>query len=391
MMKNTASVFNDIREQFPLADPERGITYFNSASTGPLCRPVKEALDEYYEMSQYSDGSTGRPDIDRIAFGHLENIRRLGAKILRARQDEVGFGFNTGYGLNIAAQGLPLEKGDEVLLSEVEFPANVYPWLALRQRGVKVKFIEAADMCFDLDKFAKAITPKTKVLSLSFVQFFNGFKNDLKAIGEICKDRGIYFVVDGIQGCGVEPIDVRKCQIDILSSGAQKWMLSPLGTALFYVRKDLQPQLRQPLGSWLSVDWKLNFTNLFHFDLPFFDNARRFELGTYPYAHVFALSKALEILTGIGIANIQKHNHALLDKLILYLNGNDKFRITSNPQKHHRSSILAFTCRDAHELYVALTRARIFTSFREGAIRVSVHLFNNEADIDRLIGILDNF
>lgn len=391
MNNDVISKFKDIRKQFPLVDPKRGITYFNSASTGPLCRPVRKALDEYYEMSQYSDGSTSRPDIDRVAFGHLDNIRKLGARMLGARQDEVGFGFNTGYGLNIAAQGLPLKKGDEVLLSEVEFPANVYPWLALRERGVKVKFVPATDMCFDIDKFRQAITSNTKVLSLSFVQFFNGFKNDLKTLGEICESRGIYFVVDGIQGCGAESIDVKKCQIDILSSGAQKWMLSPLGTAIFYVRKDLQPQLRQPLASWLSVDWKLNFTNLFHYDLPFFDNARRFELGTYPYAHVFALSKALEILTGIGIGNIQKHNHTLLDKLIVYLKGDGRFRITSSLQPLHRSSILSFTCRDAQKLYTALTRARIFASFREGSIRVSVHLFNNEADVEKLIEILDNF
>lgn len=391
MNSTTIAKFNNIRRQFPLADPRRGITYFNSASTGPLCRPVRLALDEYYKMSQYSDGSTSRPDIDRVAFGHLDNIRKLGARMLKARQDEVGFGFNTGYGLNIAAQGLPLKKGDEVLLSEVEFPANVYPWLALRKQGIKVRFIKAVDMCFDTDNFLKTITPKTKVLSLSFVQFFNGFKNDLKTLGEICHDKGIYFIVDGIQGCGAEPIDVKKCHIDILSSGAQKWMLSPLGTAVFYVSQDLQPQLHQPWASWLAVDWKLNFTNLFHFDLPLFDNARRFELGTYPYAHVFALSKALEILTDIGIGNIQKHNHALLDKLISYLKSNGKFRITSNLETRHRSAILAFTCPNARELYMNLTRARIFTSFREGAIRVSVHLFNNEADVDRLIKSLDKF
>ncbi len=391
MNKDISSKFDKIREQFPLAETKRGIAYFNSASTGPLCRPVKEALEDYYEMSQYSDGSLSRPDIDRIAFRHLDNIRTLGAKMLGARHDEVGFGFNTGFGLNIAAQGLPLVKGDEVLLSDVEFPANVYPWLVLRQKGVRVKLIETTDRFFDINKLQRGITAKTKVLSLSYVQFFNGFKNDLVKIGAICKERGIYFVVDGIQGCGVEPIDVKKCGIDILSSGAQKWMLSPLGTALFYVKKDLQEQLRQPFGSWLGVDWKLDFTNLFHYDLPFFASARRFELGTYPYGHVFALSKALEILTELGIGNIQKHNHFLLDKLISYLKVDERFRIVSNLEKRHRSSILSFTCNNAHDLYLKLNKAKIFTSFREGAIRVSVHLFNNEKDIDRLIKGFDKF
>jgi cysteine desulfurase/selenocysteine lyase len=387
MTKQLNDQFARTRKLFPVTDKEKGITYFNSASTGPLSRPVRKALDDYYDLTQYLEKSA----IDNDAFAALGNIRKQGAGLIGARPDEVGFGFSTTFGLNIAAFGLPLKKGDEILLSDIEFPANVYPWLALKERGIKVKFIPSTDRCFDIGNFKKAIGTKSKVLALSFVQFFNGYKNNLEEIGRICKERGLYFVVDGIQGCGVEPIDVNKCNIDILSSGAQKWLLSPLGTGFFYVRADLQPKLGFPFASWLSVDWKLNFTDLFHYDLPFFDSARRFEMGTYPYAHVFAMDKALGIIGNLGVKNIQRHNYELLDRLIDYLESDRRYKITSDIETEHRSSILTFGCEKPAELHKALSDKKIICSFRQGSIRISVHLFNNMTEMERLLKILDKF
>jgi selenocysteine lyase/cysteine desulfurase len=381
-MKNAVErKFNIARRLFPVTEKKKGIIYLNAASTGPLSLPVKEALYKYYEMTQYLEKSA----IDREAFGSLDNIRRMGAKLIAAEPDEVGFGFSTTFGLNIAAFGLPLKSGDEILLSDVEFPANVYPWLALRERGIKVKFLKSTNRCFDINIFEDAINKKTKALSLSFVQFFNGYKNDLQAIGEICKKRGLYFIVDGIQGCGAEKIDVRRSHIDIFSSGAQKWMLSPLGTGIFFVRKEIQKKLKFPFASWLAVDWKLNFTDLFHYDLPFFDSARRFEMGTYPYAHVFAMEAALKIILSLGVGNIQRHNRALVDQLLAYLVSDDRYRIVSNMETAHRSSIIAFRCPDAAELHKKLAADKIIASYREGAIRVSPHLYNDASDLSFLI------
>ncbi|MFH2037022.1 MAG: aminotransferase class V-fold PLP-dependent enzyme, partial [Candidatus Zixiibacteriota bacterium] len=314
MNNNLTKKFGAIRRQFPVADKSSGITYLNAASTGPLCKPVKAALVDFYNKCWYQNQNNDIP-----AFAALDNIRKIGAKMIGARAAEVGFGFSTGFGLNVAAYGLPLKRGDEVLLSDIEFPANVYPWVGLKVRGIKVKFIKSIDRKFDIDNFKKAISKKSRVLSLSFVQFFNGYKNDLKTIGEICKDHGLYFVVDGIQGCGAEPIDVDKCKIDIFSAGAQKWMLSPQGAGFFFVRKDLQNGLQMPWMSWLSVEWGLQFGDLFHYDKEPFDSARKFEMGTYPYSHVHAMSEALNLIDSVGVKNIQQHNHELIDILIEYI------------------------------------------------------------------------
>ena len=391
-MNNTVDKFKAVRKLFPVTGKSRGITYLNCASTGPLCKPVKKVLDDYYEANQYLDKNS-----DIAAFDDLAKIRKLGARMIGARADEIGFGFHTGYGLNIAAFGLPLKRGDEVLLSDIEFPSNVYPWLALRERGIKVKFIKSVNKRFDIDNFRKAIgvknrkRKKSKVLSLSFVQFFNGYKNDLTTIGQICKDNGLYFVVDGIQGCGVETVNVHRSQVDIFSAGAQKWQLTPQGAGLFYVRKDIQEKLITPFASWLSVDWNLNFTDLFHYDLPYFDSARRFEMGSYPYSHVHAMAAALDLIDSLGVKNIQRHNHQLLDILIDYLKSSPYYRVVSDLKNKHRSSILAFTCDDVKTVHKRLLGNKIICVQREGAIRISVHLFNNEADIKRLIAVLSEF
>lgn len=385
MTNNIVAKFRKARQLFPVADKVKGIVYLNSASTGPLSRPVKQALYDYYEMTQYLEKSV----IDHDAFASLDKIRKLGASFIGAKPNEIGFGFSTTFGLNVAAFGLPLKSGDEVLLSDIEFPANVYPWLVLKERGIKVRFLKSTKRCFDIDNFRRGIGKKSRVLSLSSVQFFNGYKNDMQEIGSICKEKGLYFVVDGIQGCGAESIDVHKCQVDIFSSGAQKWLLSPLGTGIFYIRRDLQKKIKFPFASWLSIDWKLKFNDLFHYDLPFFDSARRFEMGTYPYAHVFALEAAFNLISSLGVRSIQKHNHELLDYLISYLGANEKFRIVSSLDVNHRSSILAFTCDNAEKLQKKLSGEKIISSYREGAIRISVHLFNDKSDIERLINALE--
>lgn len=383
MNNDILSQFGKIRELFPVASGERNITYFNNSATGPLNINSRKKMDWYHDECFYHNRDT-----DHAAFDDLEYIRKTGAKFIGAGEDEVGFGFNTGYGLNIAAFGLPLEEGDEVLLSDVEFPSNVYPWLGLKPRGVKVKFLPALNRFFDIETFKKAITDKTRVLSLSFVQFFNGYKNDLKTIGKICGDRELYFVVDAIQGCGAETINVKDAGIDILSSGAQKWLLSPLGTGIFYVRRELRPKLKRPFAGWLGVDWGLNFSNLFHYDKPPFDSARKYELGTYPYGHIFGMAEAFKIIERLGVENIQKHNHQLIDILIDFLQSEKRFTITSDLTEKHRSSILTFTCENAGGLHRELLDNGFICALREGSIRLAVHLYNDRSDIDKLITFL---
>ena len=363
--------------------PHTGKTvYFNTASVGPQPDPACQIQEAYFRRTQMVDiGNQAE------IFAALDNIRKNGAKIFGGKKSEIGFGFNTTFGINLAAFGLPLKSGDEVLLSHVEFPANVYPWLELRRRGVRIKFIKSPDGFLKTDSIVKMITKRTRVLSVSFVQYFNGFKPDMDALAEVCRRHGIYLVLDSIQGAGCEPLDVHKWDVASASAGAQKWLLSPQGTGLFYVSEQMQERLHAPWRSWLSVDWKCRWHDLRRFNLDYDPSARQYELGTYPGALVLSFDWTLEYMTRLGIRAIQRHNHGLLDILIGYLRQEDFYRITSSLVPKHRSSILTFTTDrgDISAVHQFLLKNKIVTALREGSIRVSAHIFNDRSDVEELI------
>jgi len=193
--------FEAVRKGFPHT---ANVTYFNSASYGPFCNGVAEAIRGNVELRLAAER-----DDSHDAFSTSDELRAAYAKMIGASARSIGIGLNTSHGLNVAAFGLPLKKGDEVLISDIEFPAVAYTWrAAAERRGPKIKLVKSHNLCFDIGEFEKAIGNRTRVLSLSYVQFFNGFKNDLKTIGEICRKHDIYLVVDGIQGMGVEPLMV---------------------------------------------------------------------------------------------------------------------------------------------------------------------------------------
>ncbi|MGB3093965.1 MAG: aminotransferase class V-fold PLP-dependent enzyme, partial [Candidatus Zixiibacteriota bacterium] len=213
-MKPTDINLSKYRNEFPFTDK---VTFFAHASFGPLPQRSWEATKEYYDCLRLEKIK----DMDRMAFEKLDDIRVMVAEMIKARPDEIAFATNTSYGLNVAAWGLDLKPGDKVLLSDVEFPGNTYPWTNLRQKGVKVEFLPSKNKCFDIDNLIGAIDARTKVLAISFVQFFNGFKIDLKTIGKICEEKDVFFVVDGIQGIGNLEIDVKECKIDLMANGGQ--------------------------------------------------------------------------------------------------------------------------------------------------------------------------
>jgi len=382
---------NDIAARFrkarALFDHTRKVTYFNSASYGPFCRPVREAIRANLDLRVAAES-----DDSHDAFDTSDQLRGDYARLIGAAKKQVGIGLNTSFGLNVAAFGLPLKRGDEVVISDIEFPAVTYVWRAAAEtRGLRLRIQMSKDGGFDVEGFRKKITKRTRVLSLSYVQFHNGYKNDMKALAEICRKHRIYFIVDGIQGMGTEPINVRKLGIDVFTSGCQKWMLAPQGCGFFYLADSVRDKIKPPFMSWLGVDWKMNFSDLFYADKPYFDSARRFEMGYYAVLNLLGMKAAVGIFQDLGIANIQRHNHGLIDRLADFIRRDPYYGITCSMEPKHRSSIFTFTCDRVQELHRVLLKNKIILVNREGSIRVSVHLFNNEQDIDRMIAVLESF
>ncbi len=360
-------------------------TFFNNASYAPVLKVVKQAIDNY--LGQVMNLNVG----DVEAKTHLANIRRDAAALIGAHHDEIEFAINTSWGLNLAALGLDWQAGDEVLMPDNEFPSVPYPFKALEQRGVVIKYIPTPDRNFSFDEMTKLVTKRTKVLSISYVQYFNGFRNDLKRIGEFCKEHDIYFIVDAIQGLGVCPLNVKECHIDLLSCGGQKWLLSPLGSGFFYVSKTAKRQLKSHTTGWMGVDWNLNYTDLMHFDREAFTDCRRFNLGTYPYIQLWGMAAALDYILKLGVENIFDHNMALVDQLIRFVRHDDFYRINGTLEPAHLSQIVNISSPANEQLQKHLLKNDFFLVYREGGVRVAVNFYNTPAEIDRLIDVLQQF
>jgi cysteine desulfurase / selenocysteine lyase len=376
--------FKQARTLFPHT---KKLIYFGAASSGPMNVWAREAITDYFDTR-----TDLAKDDTKMFFSNLDQLRGEYALLIGATKNEIGVGMSASFGMNIAGFGLPLKEGDEVLLSDVEFPAAVYAWRgAAEARGLKLRFLASVNREFSLVVLERAITERTRVLCLSWVQYFNGFKNDLRAISAICKKHNIWFIVDGTQGMGAEYINIKKAGVDMFAESCQKWMLSPQGCGFFYIRKEIQEIIIPPAMSWQSAEWHQDFTDMFRYDLPYANSASRFECGYYVVSNIIGMRQANRLFLGLGIRNIERHNHALIDRLVAYLKGNTFYHITSSLIPRHRSSIFAFSCENPMALHRELLTKKIMQVVREGSIRVSPHLYNDNSDIDALIDALDTY
>ena len=359
-------------------------TFLNSASTGPLPERSRRAVDAFNakRATPYL-----LPDADLFAI--FTESRELAARLLNAEPREIALATNTSYGLNVAARALPLVAGDIVLLSDKEFPANVYPWLALRKQGITVEVAPTTpegwpDEAYLLRRVAE---PRVKVLAVSLVQFANGYKVDLAALSAATRATGTWLVVDAIQGLGVEPVDVRRTPVDILSSGAQKWLLSPWGSGFSYIRRELIEQVDPMYVGWTAFEGTDDFSRMTEYSTTFRSDARRFEMITLPFQDFVGMNVSLRLLMEVGIDRIAAHVRSLHRPLLEWARERG-VRVTS-PVGQHASAILCLAPPDPQAAYAALREARIYTSLREGAIRLSPHFYNTDADMSRVRDVLE--
>jgi len=370
------------RREFPWAD--RGdVVYLNHAGTGPLPERAVAAHAEWARL---------RAEPWRITFemqfGTLARSRELCARLVGAGPDEIALMVNTSYGLNLAARALPLREGDVVLSFDREFPANVYPWMALaRTAGVRFEQLPVRDGVPDEEALLAALDrPRVRAVSVSWVSFSSGYQLDLARIGRACRERGIYFVVDAIQGVGVSELDVRACSVDVLACGAQKWLLAPWGAGFTYVRRELVRALEPADVGWMSVRDSDDFTRLCDYDLTYRDDARRFEVITLPYQDFAALNESLELIVGLGVDAIATHLASLTGLVAEWAEARG---VRATPPAGRRAGIIAVVPPgDPAEASERLTSAGVVHSLREGAIRLSPHCYNTREEIERALEVL---
>jgi len=365
----------EVRAKFPYLD--NGIIYFNHAATGPFSSLVVNRLTNLLKGKSESQID----DYDSF-LKVAEETKRLLAELINCNVDRIAFIDNTSNGLNILAQSIEWKKGDSILLNDIEFPANVYPFLNLKRIGVEVDFVKSENGIVTADQIINSIKPETKLVSVSFVQFLSGYKVDLEKIGNYCRANNIIFSVDGIQGIGAMRIDVKKYKIDFLSCGTQKWLLGMQGLAFIYVDEEFQKKMIPVNVGWLSVE---NAWNLLNYKMDLKTSANVFQGGTLNSFGIYAFNTSLKLFKDFGFDKIQSEVLSNSKYFISRLKSVGQNCVLESLSDEGLAGIVTIKPKDPEKLFEKLEDKKIFCSLREGLIRFAPHFYNTHHDIDKVV------
>lgn len=361
------------RALFPVC--ERYV-YLNNAAVAPPSRLAASASARWFEDA-LTHGVVNEGEWEQQS----DRVRASCAALVGASSAEIAFVRNTSHGLGLIAEGLDWQPGDEVAVcTELEYPSNVYVWQHLARRGVVVRSITPARGGVTVEELARVLSPRTRLVATSSVQYATGHRTDLGAIGRLCRAKGILYCVDGIQSVGAEPIDVKRDCIDFLSADSHKWMLGLPGVGFLYVSEAALDRITPVLVGWKSTVGAWDF-NESRFELR--RDAAKLEEGSPTYAALFAMGASLELLLEAGLSQIQQSNAALLGALERRLRAAG---CDVSPGPEERAGILTFALPTvASEVFHRIaTDARIALSLRRGRLRVSPHFYNDESDLEAL-------
>lgn len=364
------------RTLFPVT--ERFI-FFNHAGVSPISLNAAKVVQEF--LTDYTrNGSVNSQRWERKAA----QVRKDFARLIGADPGEVALVKNTSEGLSLVANGIGFKPGDNVVTPGLEFPANVYPWLNLARLGVSTRIVPARKGRVLIKDIDQAIDSHTRLVSVSSVEYSNGFRNDLEALGELCRGRGVYFCVDAIQSLGAIPMDVKRFNIDLLAADGHKWLLSPEGAGGFYCSKRVLSDIHPAKVGWKSVVGARDYARI---DFRLLGDAKKFEEGSLNLMTIAALGAELKLFLEVGLEAIEKKILSLTDHLIAGLRQLG-FPIVSSLYPRERSGIVAFLGRDPEAVCRRLKRKRIIVSVRDGALRVSPHFYNSHEEVDRFLEVL---
>lgn len=376
-MTQDLDILDQARSFFPHL--EEGVIYLNHAATGPFSRPVQEAMKAYIRQR-----SAEKIENYPVLMGVMESTLNSIGEVLNAPAENIEFTPNTSYGLNVLAGGLKWQPGDRIIIPACEFPANVYPFLQLRAQGVEIDFVPHVNGTFEIERIEKLITNRTRLLTVSWVQFLSGFRCDLESIGSLCRENGILFCVDAIQGVGALNIDVQKANIDFLSTGGHKWLLSTQGIGFFYASSSMLEMLT-PMWGWLNgpVDWG----SLMDYNMDLHPDSRRFRLGTLNGIGISALHASLSLYQSLGVhwceRNLLMVNGYLREKMKAL-----GFSLYGNAEEKYMSGISTFQHPEVDRLFDILEKERIHVALRNNMLRFSPGYYSSTTDIDTVISVL---
>jgi selenocysteine lyase/cysteine desulfurase len=369
---------NLYRHLFPVT---RNLLYLDHAGVAPLSARVREAVERFVREAT----DTGALHSARWSM-EVEQSRVRIAQLLGADPRGIAFVRSTSHGLSLIAQGLDWRAGDNVVTASCEFPANVYPWMNLARRGVETRLVEPREGRLHRYDLEAAMDHKTRLLALSWVEFANGFRNDLYALGEICRRRGVLFSVDAIQGVGAIPLNLHETPVDFLAADGHKWLLAPEGIGFLYVSPQRLGEVHPVLAGWNSVVHAQEFHRL---EFTLRPDARKFEEGSLNAMSAIALGAAVELLLEVRVEIVWKRILDLTSVLIEGLRGKG-YPLLTPLEEEARSGILTFQPREGKPLDLVdrLRQQGAIAAARGGGIRLSPHFYQTEDEMEAFLKLL---
>jgi selenocysteine lyase/cysteine desulfurase len=371
------------RSAFDLDDD---VVWLNSAHQSALPRVAADAARDAIRWKQ-------RPwELTTERFLAVPaSLRETLGGLVGAPADEVMLSNGASFGLHAIANGFPFEPGDEVVVMQGDFPSNILPWRLRERDGVAVRAIAPEAAVLTPDEVAAAIGPRTRVVCLSWVHSFSGHALDIEGIGAVCRRAGACFIVNATQALGVRSIDVASAPIDALAVSGWKWLCGPYATGFFWVRPELLARLTCRQAYWLSMQTADDLATAADPDLPRAWGPRQFEiLGTANFFNFMPFQASAALVAGIGAAGVRRVVDELVDRFIAGLDPG-RYRLVSPASGLSRSSLVVFGDRRpgaTDALHQRLRHAGIVTAHRRGNIRVSPHIYNTPAEIDRALDVL---
>ncbi len=368
--------------EFPVA---RQKVFLAHAGVCPLPRRVAEA------MRQYLTQITGDDQEEALPASFFLETRALAARLLHAQAEEIALVGPTSLALSYIASGLSFRKGDNVLIYHDDYPANVYPWMALAEKGVQVRFLNVREIgLIGLPDVQSQVDDQTRLVALASCHFVSGHRIDLQGIGGFLAGRNIPFCVDGIQTLGAFPTTIER--VDFLAADAHKWLLGPCAAGILYVRRSWQERLRPTVYGWHNVQCP-NYVAQDRLVYP--PDARRYEPGSANLVGLVGLRAAIELLLEIGIENIAAELLRKRTWLVPALQAKGYRVLHPEAPPESASGIVTFHRPDADlpALHQKLSAANIITSLRADRsgnryVRLSPHFYNTDAELRRLLALL---
>ncbi len=369
-----------IRDEFPIF--KNKIHLDVAFKCAPSTR-VLHAMTEFILDLQRTGG-------DKPGWFHMaDKARSVIGRLINASPDDIAFIKNTTEGLNMVAWGVGIKPGDNIIINDMEHTNNVQPWLNHQRFGVNTRWVKTRDGRVPTEDIVSMIDERTRIVSISSVQYISGFRADLKQIGEICRSRDILFVVDAVQHLGVLPLDVKACHIDVLSCGGHKFLLCPpVGIGVLYVGESCRDKIAP---SFVGLNQVNKVVDAGREDggkeILFGTDSRKLEYGYFNFVGIAGLMASVKMLFEAGLENIEKHVMALNTELVDRLQRHGAELITPLGETE-RSAIVAIKLKDSRKVAEIIGRENIIVTIRDGMMRVSFHYYNIPQDFDSLIECL---